>query len=84
MGKYEIRGTVLDENGQGVEGAAVKIGNDVVYSGADGTFEIHVKNRPYSLIVLPEKFLIGEWKEISGPSVVSPEQAIQIIVRRIE
>jgi hypothetical protein len=70
MAKYVVRGTVRDEAGNPVEGAAVSIGGEVVYTNSTGQF-FHRVGRPgrSPLAVLTRDFLLpGQWELVSAPA----------------
>jgi hypothetical protein len=88
MARYVIRGAVRDEEGPAVEGAAVDIGGEVVFTNSSGEFFLRV-GRPSrsSVRVLTEEFLLpGRWEVVSAPAEVEagPETSpgIAIILRR--
>jgi hypothetical protein len=87
MAQYVVRGTVKDENGNPVEGAAVEIGTDVVFTNSTGQF-FHRLGRPgrSAVKVLTAEFLLpGQWEVVSAPpdAVAGSETArgIEIILR---
>jgi hypothetical protein len=87
MGRYVVRGTVRDENGNPVEGAAIEIGVEVVFTNSAGQF-FHRVGRPGRLAVkvLTAEFLLpGHWAVVSAPAeaVAGSETArgIEIILR---
>ena len=90
MGRYVVRGVVRDEEGQPVEGAAVELGGEVVFTNSRGEFFVRVR-RPqrYALSVPLEEFLLpGHWEVVTAPSeaIAGSEdraQAVEIILRRV-
>ena len=87
MARYVVRGTVMDENGNPVEGAAIEIGADVVFSNSAGQF-FHRLGRPgrSTVKVLTAEFLLpGQWEVVSAPAeaVAGSEtgRGIEIILR---
>jgi hypothetical protein len=87
MARYVVRGTVMDENGNPVEGAAIEIGADVVFSNSAGQF-FHRLGRPgrSTVKVLTAEFLLpGQWEVVSAPAeaVAGSEtgRGIEIIFR---
>ncbi len=87
MARYVVRGTVRDENGNPVEGAAIEIGSDVVFTNSTGQF-FHRRGRPgrSPVKVLTAEFLLpGQWEVLSAPTdaVAGSETAsgIEIILR---
>lgn len=83
-GKHEIRGTVVDADGKPVEGAAVRVGRDIVYTDSNGTFlarEARAKAQPVSVVA--EEFASpGNWTCVSCPASASPDSEVKIVVRR--
>jgi hypothetical protein len=82
-----IRGEVKVETGQGVEGAAVEIGEEVVFTNSRGEFFLRV-GRParQPVKVLTAEFLLpGQWEVVRAPAevVAGPETSpgIEIILR---
>lgn len=69
--KYIIRGTVLDEQGNGVWGIAVKIGEDTVLSDEAGEFFLDVRNtKPVAVAVAKDSSVQPSyWLLTSAPSV---------------
>ena len=88
MARYIIRGTVRDESANPVEGAAVQLGDDVVFTNSSGGFLLRVK-RPnrYAVAVLPTEFLLpGQWEVVGAPAeVVAADESragpVEIILR---
>lgn len=88
MARYVIRGTVRDESGNPIEGAAVDLGGEVVFTNSTGQFLLRVK-RPnrYAVTVLPAEFLLpGQWEVASAPTdVMAAEESragqVEIILR---
>ena len=87
MARYVIRGTVRDEAGNPVEGAAVGIGEEVVFTNSTGEF-FHRLGRPgrSPLKILTGEFLLpGAWEVISAPAeaLAGPEggAGVEIILR---
>ena len=66
MARYVVRGTVRDEEGQGVEGAAVDIGGEVVFTNSTGEFFLRVGRPTRSAVkVLIGEFLLpGQWEVV--------------------
>jgi hypothetical protein len=87
MSQYVVRGSVKDERGNPVEGAAIEIGPDLVFSNSSGQF-FHRLGRPgrSPVKVLTAEFLLpGQWEVLSAPAdaVAGSETApgIEIILR---
>jgi hypothetical protein len=88
MARYVLRGTVRDEAGNPVEGAAVDVGGDVVYTNSAGDFFLRVGRPRHSAVAvrLSEFLLPGQWEVVSAPSEAEavPETrgtGIEIILR---
>ncbi len=88
MARYVVRGTVRDDTGNPVEGAAVDIGGEVVFTNSTGTF-FHRVGRPTrsAVTVLTGEFLLpGRWEVVSAPAEASAgsetSAGIEIILRR--
>ena len=89
MARYVVQGTVRDESGNPVDGAAVKLNDEVVYTNSAGEFFVRVKHpEHYTLAVATEEFLLpGRWEVVSAPGTVvaSNEKqisAVEIVLRR--
>ena len=89
IGRYVVRGTVRDESGTPVEGAALQLGTEVAFTNSRGEFFLRVR-RPqrYPLAVNLEEFLLpGRWELATAPSdvVAEPEDratGVEIVLRR--
>jgi hypothetical protein len=70
--KYILRGSVVDETGNGVWGIAVSIGGDMVISDENGEFFLHVKGpRSLTLVVDPTASLQPKpWRLQTAPPTV--------------
>jgi hypothetical protein len=89
MARYVVQGTVRDESGNPVDGAAVKLNDEVVYTNSAGEFFVRVKHpEHYRLAVATEEFLLpGRWEVVSAPTTVvatneKQVSAIEIVLRR--
>jgi hypothetical protein len=82
-----IRGVVRDEEGHAVEGAAVEIGGEVVFTNSTGEFFLRVgrPTRSPVKVLLGEFLLPGQWEVVSAPVEVEagPETrpGMEIILR---
>lgn len=89
MGLQVITGRVVDESGAGVEGAALMIGAERLYTDSEGTFLFRSKGRrSYALAVLPGEFLAdGVFAVTDSPSSVmtapsAEARCLRIVVTR--
>lgn len=90
ISKYVIQGTVLDDQGSPVEGAALHIGRQVAYTDSSGRFIVRFSKRgSFPLSLAPEEFLTnGVYQVVSAPSQVNTESEddardVQVVVRRV-
>jgi hypothetical protein len=88
--RYIVQGTVVDESGTPVDGAAIEIGGTQVFTDSRGRFFRRLSGtRAVPLRVLPDDFLAtGRFEVVSAPAAVTPriERAstqIRIVVRRV-
>jgi hypothetical protein len=88
--KYMVRGRVVDENGNPVRGAALKVDGDVVFSDSDGAF-FSRKRRPavFRMEVLLDQFIVaGKYEVVSAPSSVKAEsedfaKEVTVVLRHV-
>jgi hypothetical protein len=80
---------VEDPHGAPVRGAALRIGEDLVFTDSRGSFFVRQKKeRPYAIEVLTDEFLVpGRYEVLTAPDqvVAGPEEApgeVRIVVRR--
>jgi hypothetical protein len=90
IAKYVVQGDVRDDQGLPVEGAALHIGKEVVYSDSSGHFMVRFGKRgPFPLSVAVEEFITnGIFAVVSAPSPVSAENEeratdVHVVVRRV-
>jgi hypothetical protein len=89
IARYIIRGTVQDESGAPVEGAAIALGSTMVFTDSRGEFLLRTR-RPerYTVAVdLGEFLLPGSWEVVRAPEQVTaaPEARatmVHIVLRR--
>lgn len=89
IAKYVIQGIVKDEAGQPVEGAALHIGKEVVYTDSTGRFQARFpKHGPYSLSIAADEFLSNiAYEQVTAPSQARAEADgigtdVQVTVRQ--
>jgi len=90
LGKFVIKGRVVDEDGQPVDGAAIDFEGDLAFSNPEGQFLLRVgRPRDYRLTVRFEEFLLpGKWQVVAAPATVKalPEDRAvshDIVLRRV-
>ena len=89
--KFLIQGIVKNEQGEPVEGVALHIAQQPVYTDSTGRFLIRLNKRgPFALKVVPEEFLMaGNFEVVNSPTSVRAEaegQAtdVEIVIRRVQ
>ena len=85
-----IQGTVKDDQGVPVEGAALHIGRQLAYSDSSGHFMARFSKRATFLMsVAPEEFINnGVYEVVSAPPQVTADREenardVQVVVRRV-
>jgi hypothetical protein len=88
--KFVIRGRVVDEQGNPVDGAALDFEGNVAFSNPDGDFQIRVgRPRPWKLTIDFKEFLTpGQWEVVKAPDTVpgateEKAQPVTVILRRV-
>ena len=88
--RYIVEGTVVDESGTPVDGAAVDIGGTLVFADSRGRFFVRrSSSRPIPLRVVLDEFLAtGRFEVVTVPAIATPQTERQstpmrIIVRRV-
>jgi hypothetical protein len=73
MARYVVRGTVRDEGDRPVEGAAIQLGGEIVYTNSAGDFFLRAKHpERYPMRILLGEFLLpGQWGIVSAPAEVT-------------
>jgi outer membrane protein OmpA-like peptidoglycan-associated protein len=90
IARYLVRGTVRDELGDPVEGAALDLGGQLVFANASGAFFLRT-NRPRRLplaVRLDEFLLPGRWELVSAPELVEARTegnapVLAVVLRRV-
>jgi len=90
IARYLVRGTVQDELGTPVEGAALDIGGQLVFTNASGAFFLRTNHpRRLDLAVRLDEFLLpGRWQLVSAPDAVDARSEgdapmLAVVLRRI-
>ena len=85
-----VQGTVVDESGVMVDGAAVDVGGSTVFTDSRGRFFVRRSSRRVTaLTVLVDEFLAtGRFEVVSSPAAVTPQLEresvpVRIVVRRV-
>jgi hypothetical protein len=89
IARYVVRGIVRDDQGNPIEGAAVELGGEMVFTNSSGEFLLRTKSpRRWSLSVRTGDFLLpGLWEVSAAPAEVTsweenrPGQ-VEIILRQ--
>jgi hypothetical protein len=88
--RYLVSGRVVDADGHPLEGAAVRIGNDLAFTNSEGRFSMRLrKEQPVPLAVALDEFVApGRYEVVSAPPRVLPaldsdEKDCEIVVRRL-
>lgn len=84
--KYVVRGKVVNEDGEGIWGIAVKVGNELIVSDSAGDFFTHVRNsKPLPISVSASNSLqtIG-WALVNAPTVAKAGTDSRIVIRMAE
>jgi hypothetical protein len=89
LSRYVVRGSVTDETGEPVEGAAVEVGGEIAFTDSRGAFFLRVRHpKAHELRVRPEEFLLpGRWEVVSAPAEVTAEpedraRGVRIVLRK--
>ena len=88
--RYIVEGTVVDESGVAVEGAAIDVGGSTVFTDSQGRFFVRRSSKRAAAVrVLVDEFLAaGQFQVVSTPATVTPRveresTPVRIVVRRI-
>jgi len=88
--RYIVEGTVVDESGVAVEGAAIDVGGSSVFTDSRGRFFVRRSSKRAAVLrVLVDEFLaVGQFEVVSAPAVVTPRAErestpVRIVVRRV-
>ena len=90
IAKYLVQGVVNDDQGAAVEGAALHIGREIVYTDSSGHFLVRFsKHGPFPLSLAPDDFITNAmYTVVSAPSEARAEsddaaENLRIVVRRV-
>ena len=88
--RYIVQGTVVDEDGRPVEGAAMQIGGVAVFTDSRGRFFHRLSGtRPVPLRILLDDFLTpGQFAVVTAPTTLTPRMErestpLRVVVRRV-
>lgn len=88
--RYIVQGTVIDESGVAVDGAAIQVGGTTVFTDSRGRFFVRLaSNRPTPLRVMVDEFLAtGRFEPVNVPATAKPlaereSVPVKIVVRRV-
>lgn len=88
--RYLVAGRVVDEGGSPIDGAALEIGDNLVFTNGSGSFFVRVgDDDPLPVRVLHDEFLVpGRFEVVRAPSVATPAREgkatpIVIVLRRM-
>jgi len=88
--RYIVEGSVVDESGTPIDGAAVQIGGSTVFTDSRGRFFVRLSGtRPVAVRVLLDEFLAtGRFEVVAAPASATPRAErqsapIRLVVRRV-
>jgi hypothetical protein len=88
--RYIVEGTVVDESGAPVDGAAVQVGRSTLFTDSRGRFFIRLSStKAAPLRILVDEFLAtGRFEVVSAPATVKPRleresASVKLVVRRV-
>ena len=88
--RYIVQGTVVDESGVAIDGAAIEVGGSTLFTDSRGRFFVRLSgSRPTPIKVLLEEFLAtGRFEVVTAPANVRPHVEresvpVRIVLRRI-
>jgi hypothetical protein len=90
MHAYVVRGRVVDQNGQPVRGAAVRVQGEIAFTNSEGEFEVrrkHADESPFA-VALEEFMVAGRYEVVKAPQKVKAsrdEMATleEVVVKRL-
>jgi len=88
--RYIVEGSVVDESGTPIDGAAIQIGGSTVFTDSRGRFFVRLSGtRPVAVRVLLDEFLAtGRFEVVAAPASATPRAErqsapIRLVVRRV-
>lgn len=90
VASFMVKGRVVSEDGAPVEGAALEVGGELVYTDSKGNFFHRRPTRhPLSIRVVPDEFLSpGTFAVVEAPDTATPDRdgrakPITVVVKRV-
>lgn len=90
VARFMVKGRVVGEDGTPVEGAALEVGGELVYTDSKGNFFHRRPTRhPLSIRVVPDEFLSpGTYAVVDAPQTATPDRdgrskPITVVVKRV-
>lgn len=87
--RFIVEGRVVDEESRPVDGAAIAVGDEILFTDSHGRFFVRLaSSKPLPLRVLPDEFLTpGQFDVVSAPSSAAPRREhqsspVRIVVKR--
>jgi hypothetical protein len=88
--RFIVEGTVVDESGIAVDGAAVQVGGSTLFTDSRGRFFVRLSSSKAAPVrVLVDEFLAtGRFEVVSAPATVKPQleresTPVKLVVRRV-
>ena len=88
--RYLVEGRVVDDAGRPLDGAAVEIGTDLVFTDSQGRFFVRLSSpRPVPVRIVLDEFLApGRYEVVSSPSTATPRPErestpLRIVLRHV-
>lgn len=89
LGRYLVRGVVREEDGTPVEGAAIALNDQMVFTNSQGEFFLRTRHpERYALTVSLDEFLLpGNWAIVTAPAEAKAEpeeggRGVEVVLRR--
>jgi len=79
-GKHLVEVFVHEPDGTAVEGAAILIGNDLLYTNSQGRISSRQRKAVNRIMIDVSQFLSGEWSVVSAPGA-SDGKVVEIVVK---